>query len=72
MPNETHIELLDAPLEDAQTDSPKPLNVTQNWGQIKARASDRIFDHTPVRHKPTGWQIAAELVVAALILLLFL
>ena len=48
-------------------------NLTASWGSIQAKPSDRIFE--PVRRRTkaiSSWQIALELIIAALILLLFL
>jgi len=59
--------------EDPNIETVEAPTVTSSWGSIRAKPSDRIFEPSVKRPKKvSSLQIALELIVAALFLLLFL
>jgi len=73
MANETHLDTRSVFEDEPHIGPAKPQSVTTSWGSIRAKPSDRIFEPAVKRPKSiSSLQIALELIVAALILLLFL
>ena len=73
MANETQLDKRGVFEDEPLVRSSQNENVTASWGAIQAKPGDRIFE--PVRRRTkaiSSWQIALELILAALILLLFL